>query len=93
MATLLTDEFGNQVNSVDIIAQIQFAGPVPPDRQVDGVGQANGTMGGHSVPWSALNPDAGALMPLGFAVQLFEGSPTEPPAGEASGGFHLTYSP
>jgi len=93
VATLLTDEFGNQINSVDIITQIQFAGPVPSDWRMNGIGQANGTMGGHSIFWSGLNANESALMPLGFAVELFEGSPNEPPVGQASGGFHLDYSP
>lgn len=93
VATILTDEFGNQINSVDIIAQIQFAGQVPADWRQNGIGQANGTMGGHSIVWSGFNFNSSGLMPLGFAVQLFEGTDTEPPAGEASGGFHLTYVP
>jgi len=93
VATILTDEFGNQIQSVDIVAMIQFGGAVPQDWRTAGIAHANGTLGGHSVVWSGLHPDADALMPLGFAVQLFEQTGSEPPAGEASGGFQLIYVP
>lgn len=93
LATLLTDQFGNQVASVDIVATIQFAGAVPQDWRNTGIGRSNGTMGGHSTVWGGLHQEADALMPLGFAVELFNQGDPEPPAGEASGGFHLEYLP
>jgi hypothetical protein len=93
VATVLTDELGHQTNSVDIISLIQFAGAVPADWRTSGIAHANGTLGGHSVVWSGFHLDADGLMPLGFAVQLFDQTGSEPPVGEASGGFQLTYLP
>ena len=93
LATLLTDEFGNQLSSVDIVATIQFAGAVPQDWRTAGIVRPNGTMGGHSTVWGGLHPEAEALMPLGFAVELFNQADPEPPAGEASGGFQLQVLP
>jgi len=93
LATLLTDQFGNRIASVDIVATIQFAGAVPQNWQTGGIARGNGTMGGHSTVWGALHPEADALMPLGFATQLFTQSDPEQPAGEASGGFDLQVVP
>jgi Bacterial Ig-like domain (group 2) len=93
IATILTDAFGNQTQSVDITALVQFAGVVPVDWRTSGIGHTNGPLGGHSVVWSAFHPDENGLMPLGFDVKLFEGSGGEQAVGEASGGFLLQYVP
>jgi len=93
VATLLTDQFGNRISSVDIVAQVQFAGLVPADWRTTGILHPNGTLGGHSVVWSGFHPDSDGLMPLGFAGELFDQSGDEPPVGEASGGFQLVYLP
>jgi hypothetical protein len=66
---------------------------VPQDWRTTGIAHANGPLGGHSVVWSGFHLDADALMPLGFAAQLFDGTGSEPPVGEASGGFQLVYLP
>jgi hypothetical protein len=91
VATLLTDEFGNKINSVDIVATIQFAGAVPADWRTAGIVHGNGPLGGHSTAWGALHPEENDLMPLGFAAELF--TATDASVGEASGGFQLTYVP
>lgn len=93
VATVTKDQFGNLINSVDIIAQIQFAGVVPPDWRTAGLGRANGLMPAHSVFWNGTHMNGDALAPLGFAAQLFQGAPDEPAVGQASGGFTVTAAP
>lgn len=91
VATLLTDEQGNQTNSVDIIATVQFAGTVPADWRTAGIVHVNGPLGGHSTAYGALHPEENDLMPLGFAAELFTSADAS--VGEASGGFQMTEVP
>lgn len=91
VATVLIDQFGNHIDAVDIVATIQFAGTVPADWRTAGIAHLNGTLGGHSTAWGGLHLDQNALMPLGFAAELF--TATDASVGEASGGFLLTYTP
>jgi hypothetical protein len=92
VATILTDFFGNQINSVDIVAYVRFAGTVPADWRNSGLGQANGVIMANSVVYSGLHPDEDVLAPLGFVPELFN-APAPGDVGQASGGFHLDYTP
>jgi hypothetical protein len=92
LSTLLTDFFGNQINSIDITAFIQFAGTVPADWRTNGLAKANGVIMANSVAYAGLHREEDVLAPLGFVPELFN-APAPGSVGQASGGFAVTYSP
>lgn len=91
LATLLTDQFGNQLASVDIVATIQFSGAVPPDWRNGGILKANGVMPAHSTAYGGLHLDEDALMPLGFAAEFFTAADPPTAALQSSGGFEIQF--
>ncbi len=90
ISTVLTEANGTKRNDDQIVATIQFSGPLGAWRQL-GLSGPNGSIAAQSTGWGALHPDVNTLMPLGFATSLF--TSTDASVGEASGGYLVVKAP
>jgi hypothetical protein len=86
-----TQPDGSHTDSDQLIDQAQIGKGTPlGDWTFSGIAAGGLQVDGHSPVWAGTHLTLNAFSPFGFAIQLLEGSPTEPPVGEATISYQLT---